>query len=167
MLEILVWCLTVVLMLGGLVGVVVPLLPGTTLILLAAFLHKLLLPASLSWLTIGFIAAFCLVSIVTDFAGVVLGARWFGGSKWGMAGAGGGALGGVFISLPALILGTILGAVTAEKLLGKKSDREALRAGFGAATGFVIATAARLACAFAMIGLFAFATLSLPALPAK
>ena len=68
MLEVLIWCLTVVLMLGGLVGVVVPLLPGTTLILLAAVLHKLLLPASLTWLTIGLIGALWLISIVTDFA---------------------------------------------------------------------------------------------------
>ncbi len=160
MVELLVWCLTVALMLGGIVGVVIPLLPGTTLILLAVVLHKLLLPASLSWLIIGVIAAFCLASILTDFVGVILGARWFGGSKWGMAGAGGGALVGVFFSLPALILGTVLGAVTAEKLLGKKTDREALRAGVGAATGFVIATVARITCAVIMVGLFAFAILS-------
>lgn len=159
MLEVLIWCLTVVLMLAGLVGVVVPLLPGTTLILLAAVLHKLLLPACLSWFTVGLIGACWLVSIVTDFAGVLLGTRWFGGGKWGMAGAGGGALIGVFISLPALLLGTILGAITAEKLLGKKTDRDALRAGFGAATGFVLATVARLVCAVAMITLFAFAVL--------
>jgi hypothetical protein len=157
MLEVLVWCLTGGLMLTGLVGTVVPLLPGTTLILLAAALHKLLLPASLSWAMVGLIGAIWLVSLLTDIAGVALGTRWFGGGKWGMAGAGGGALVGLFISLPALLLGTILGAVAAEKLLGRKSDREALRAGFGAATGFLLATVARLACAGAMIGLFAFA----------
>jgi uncharacterized protein YqgC (DUF456 family) len=157
MAEILIWCLTVALMLGGLVGVVVPLLPGTTLILVAAVLHKLLLPDSLSWLTLGFIGSLWAVSIVSDFAGVVLGTRWFGGSKWGMAGASGGALVGVWFSLPALILGTVLGAVAAEKLLGQKTDREALRAGFGAATGFVLATVARLACAIGMIACFAVA----------
>lgn len=160
MLEVLIWCLTLGLMFVGLVGVVVPLLPGTTLILLGALLHKLLLPADLSWLTIGFIALFWLLSIVADFGGVILGTRWFGGSKWGMAGASGGALVGVFFSLPALLLGTIFGAIVAEKLLAKKTDGESLKAGLGAATGFVISTVARLACAAVMIGLFLIAVLS-------
>ena len=159
MIEIATWVLSLTLMLIGLAGVVVPLLPGTTLILLAAIVHKLLLPADLSWLAVGFIGVFWLVSIVADFGGVILGTRWFGGSRWGMAGASGGALVGVFFSLPALLLGTILGAVAAEKLLAKKSDSAALKAGVGAATGFVISTVARLACAGTMIGLFLIAAL--------
>lgn len=159
MVEIATWCLSVVLILTGLLGVVVPLLPGTTLILAAAVLHKLLLPDDLSWTILGIIAAIWFVSLVADIGGVLLGTRLFGGSKWGMAGASGGALAGAFVSLPALVLGTILGAVAAEKLLAKKTDAAALKAGFGAATGFVIATVARLACAGAMIALFFFATL--------
>jgi uncharacterized protein YqgC (DUF456 family) len=159
MLEALIWTLTVTLMLIGVAGVVVPILPGTTLILIAVVLHKIFLPTDLSWLAIAFITLFWLLSIIADVAGVIVGTKWFGGSKWGMAGASGGALVGVFISLPALLLGTIFGAIAAEKLLAKKTDREALKAGFGAATGFVISTVARLACAFVMIGLFLIATL--------
>lgn len=158
MLEIATWTLTLTLMLIGLAGVVIPLLPGTTLILLAALLHKLILPADLSWLAIGLIALFWVFSIIADFGGVVLGTHWFGGSKWGMAGASGGALVGIFFSLPALLLGTIFGAILAEKLLANKTDREALRSGFGAATGFVISTVARLVCATVMIALFLGAT---------
>jgi uncharacterized protein len=154
------WCLTVLLMTAGLVGVVLPLIPGTTLILLAALLHKLLVPGIISWWTFAGIVALWGLSIVADLGGVVLGTRWFGGSKWGMAGASGGALVGVFFSLPALILGTILGAVAAEKIFAKKTDRAALKAGVGAATGFVISTVARLVCAFAMIGTFLVAALS-------
>jgi uncharacterized protein YqgC (DUF456 family) len=146
-------------MLIGLAGVVVPLLPGTTLILFAAILHKLLVPAEFSWVVIGLVALFWAISVVADLAGVILGTRWFGGSKWGMAGASGGALVGVFISVPALLVGTILGAVVAEKLLAKQEDRVALKAGLGAATGFVISTVARLGCALAMIGLFLVAAL--------
>ena len=160
MLEVATWCLTLSLMLIGVVGVIVPLLPGTTLILAAAIVHKLILPAELSWVAIGFIALFWVISIVADFGGVILGTRWFGGSKWGMAGASGGALIGVFFSLPALLLGTIFGAIAAEKLMAKKTDRAALKAGFGAATGFVISTVARIACALIMIALFLIAALT-------
>lgn len=159
MLEVATWSLSLLLILTGLAGVIVPLLPGTTLILAGAVLHKLILPDSLPWVVIGFIALFWALSIVADIGGVILGTRWFGGSKWGMAGASGGALVGVFFSLPALILGTIFGAMAAEKLMAKKTGREALRAGAGAATGFVISTVARLACAGVMIALFLVAAI--------
>ena len=46
--EYLAWSLTVLLMLVGLAGTFLPLLPGTFLILLAALVHKLLLPESIS-----------------------------------------------------------------------------------------------------------------------
>lgn len=163
MLEFATWSVTLALMLIGVAGVVVPLLPGTTLILIAAVLHKLLLPADLSWLTIGFIAVVWFISILADIGGVLIGTRWFGGSRWGMAGASGGALVGMFFSLPALILGTIFGAIVAEKVFAGKTDREALKSGLGAATGFVLSTVARLACAGAMIAIFLLAALSRPA----
>jgi uncharacterized protein YqgC (DUF456 family) len=159
MVEVFTWSLSALLMLAGVAGVIVPLLPGTTLILLAAIAHKLILPAEISWLAIGVIAGIWLLSIAADFAGVAVGARWLGGSRWGMAGASGGALVGIFFSLPAVLLGTILGAIAAEKLFAKKSDAAALKAGVGAAMGFVLAAVARLACAGAMIAVFLGAAL--------
>ncbi|HVU32081.1 MAG TPA: DUF456 domain-containing protein [Opitutaceae bacterium] len=153
------WFLTLTLMLGGLVGVVLPLVPGTLLILIGAIVHKLILPDSISWAVVGYMAGLWGLSMILDFAGVMIGTRWFGGGKWGMAGAGGGAFVGLFFSLPALVLSTILGAVAAEKLLGRKSSRDAIKAGLGAASGFVISGIARLTCAFSMIGLFLLAAL--------
>ncbi len=155
-----VWCLTSFLMLVGFAGTILPLLPGTTLILAAAFIHKLLLPADLTWSLFAIIGGIWLLSVIADFAGVIIGTRWFGGSKWGMAGASGGALIGTFISLPAIFLGSIFGAIAAEKLLAKKTDGQSLKAGIGAATGFVLSTIARVFCACAMIGLFLFSALS-------
>jgi uncharacterized protein YqgC (DUF456 family) len=73
-----------------------------------------------------------------------------------MAGAGGGAVIGMFFSLPMLILGTVLGAVAAEKLIARKSHRASWMAGAGAAVGFLISTIGRLICAFLMIALFAW-----------
>jgi uncharacterized protein YqgC (DUF456 family) len=152
--QVSVWLLTVTLMAVGLIGVVVPILPGTTLILLAAIVHKWLRPEDLSWMAIGFVAVFWACSIVVDFAGVLIGTKWFGGGKWGMAGASGGALVGMLFSLRLLVLGTILGAIAAERLVAKRTNTEALKAGVGAAFGFVISTIARFACACVMIALF-------------
>ena len=155
----LIWALTFLLTLIGLAGVVIPLLPGTTLIFVAMIVHKLLLPGDVSWMVIGWIAGFWLLSVIVDFGGVLLGTRLFGGGKWGMVGAGGGALIGMFFSFPMLLLGTVLGAVAAEKLIAEKSNRASLLAGAGAAVGFLISTVGRLFCAFAMIALFLLAVL--------
>ncbi len=154
MMTVAIWLLTSLLMLVGVIGVIVPMLPGTALILIAAVVHWFLRPEDVGGWTLGVLAVLWIVSVIADFAGVMIGAKKFGGSKWGMAGAGGGALIGMFFSLPALILGTIFGAVAAEKVMAKKTGRESLMAGVGAATGFVLSTVARLACAVAMIGVF-------------
>ena len=152
--EIAVWSLTLLVTLVGLAGVVLPLLPGTTLILASMVLHKILLPASLAWADIAWIAVLWLVSVIVDFLGVLVGTKLFGGGKWGMAGAGAGAMVGLFFSLPALIIGTIFGAVMAERYVAKKTRRESFRAGAGAAVGFVLSTVGRLFCGVGMLAVF-------------
>lgn len=156
-----IWTLTVLLLLAGLVGSVVPMLPGTTLIFGGVLLHKFLLPASVSTAAVVWIGVFWLLSIAADFACTLLGARLFGGSKWGMTGAGGGAMVGMFFSLPALLLGTMLGAIAAEKLLGKRTDHDALKSGLGAALGFIVSTFVRAAFALAMVALFVFSAITI------
>jgi len=152
--EILVWSAAIVLMAIGLIGSVVPLLPGTTLILAGVLLQKWLLPDTLTWLAVGWIAGFWFLSVIADIACTIIGTKLFGGTKWGMAGATGGAVVGMFVSIPALILATILGAVVAEKWLGKRTGSQALRAGAGAAVGFVLSIFARLGCGLVMVALY-------------
>lgn len=159
--EIAVWTFVILLMLVGLIGCVVPLLPGTTLILVAVLLQKWLLPDTLTWLAVGWIAGFWLLSVIADFGCALLGTKLLGGGKWGMAGATGGAFAGMFFSLPALLFGTMLGAIVAEKWLGKKTDEQALKAGAGAALGFLFSGFAKLACALAMLALYAISVFSL------
>ena len=165
--EILIWSVVILLMLVGLVGCVIPLLPGTTLILAGVLLQKWLLPDTITWLAVGWIAVFWLLSVLADIGCTLLGTRLLGGGKWGMTGAAGGALAGMFFSLPGLLLGTLLGAVVAEKWLGKKSDEQALRAGAGAALGLLFSGIARLGCALVMIGLYVLAVFAAAASTAK
>lgn len=153
--EIAVWTAVLLLMLVGLAGCVLPLLPGTTLILLAVLLQKWLLPDTLTWFAVGWVAGVWLLSVLADLGCTLVGTKLLGGGRWGMAGATGGALAGMFFSLPALLFGTALGAILAEKWLGKKTDEQALRAGAGAALGFLVSGFAKLACAIVMIGLYA------------
>ena len=156
--DIVAWSLTTLLVLVGLLGVIVPLLPGTTLVLLGFVIHKLLLPDALTWGLLAWIALAWFASVLVDFAGVLVGTRLFGGTRWGMAGASGGAFIGMFFSLPALVLGTIFGAVVAERYAAKRTHQDSLRAGMGAAFGFILSTGGRLFCAFVMVALFLYGT---------
>ncbi|MBA4135986.1 MAG: hypothetical protein C0518_01565 [Opitutus sp.] len=155
------WTLTILLILVGLVGSVVPLLPGTTLIFVGVLLHKFFLPATVTTTAVVWIGVFWIFSVLADFACTLLGARLLGGSKWGMTGAGGGALVGMFFSLPALLLSTIVGAFAAEKLVGKRTHGEALKSGLGAALGFLVSTVVRAAFAVAMVALFAYSVITI------
>ena len=152
--EILYWSIAILLILTGLVGSFVPLLPGTTLIMAGALFQKWLLPDTLGWTAVGWIIGFWVLSVLADIGCTLLGTKWFGGGKWGMAGASGGALAGMFFSMPALVLGSMFGAIVAEKWLGKRTTDESLRAGAGAAVGFLLSTIAKLACALVMIALY-------------
>ena len=155
--DLAIWILVGLLLAAGFIGSIVPLLPGTTLMLGAVLLQKWLLPDTLPWTAVAWIAVAWLLSVAADFLCTILGTRLFGGTKWGMAGASGGALAGMFFSLPALLLGTMLGAVLAEKWGAKRTSAESLRAGAGAAVGFFLGTFARFACAMAILMLYGFA----------
>ena len=81
------WTLTLLLMLLGLIGTVVPLLPGTTVILAAAVGHHFLLPGrSVGWWTIGALAVLTVLSFVVDFVSGAVGAKYFGATRWGALG---------------------------------------------------------------------------------
>ena len=148
--------LALVVMLLGLVGAVVPGLPGPPLILAAAGIHRLYFgDHGAAWWVLLVLGLLTAASLVIDFAATSLGARRFGATWRGIVGAGIGALLGLFLLPPfGLILCPWLGAVLAE-LLGGREWRSAGKAGLGAVLGLLAGTAAKVAACLAMILLFA------------
>jgi uncharacterized protein len=130
------WAATMLLMALGIIGTVLPVIPGTAMILGAAILHRVMLgpERSVGWWTLGLLVLLTLLSFAIDVAGGSLGARRFGATRWGMFGAFAGAIVGIFFSLPGLLIGPILGAVAGE-LIGGKRLVDAGRAGWGTLLG--------------------------------
>jgi uncharacterized protein YqgC (DUF456 family) len=149
------WSTVLLLMAIGLVGSILPVFPGTTLILAAAILHRIMLgPAkSIGWWSIAALVALTLASYALDFAGSWYGARRFGASRWGVVGAVTGAIIGLFFGLPGLLLGPIIGTFAGE-IIGGQRFIAAGRAGWGALLGNLAGTLARLLIALAMVGWF-------------
>ena len=149
------WSAVLLLMAIGIVGTVLPIFPGTTIILAAAILHRVVLgPAkSIGWASIMVLLALTLASYALDFAGSWYGARRFGATRWGVAGAVLGAIVGLFFGLPGLLVGPIIGAFAGE-IVGGKQLSAAGRAGWGALVGNLAGTLAKLLIALAMVSWF-------------
>lgn len=149
------WSAALVLMAIGLIGSVLPIFPGTTIILGAAVLHRVMLgPAkSIGWWSIGVLVALTLASYALDFAGSWYGARRFGATRWGVAGAVVGAIVGLFFGLLGLLVGPIVGTFAGE-IIGGKRLVAAGRAGWGALLGNLAGTLVKLLIALAMVSWF-------------
>jgi uncharacterized protein len=138
----------------GLVGSVLPGLPGTPLVLIAAVGHRLYFGTdSVNNLVLILLVLLTLLSLGLDYFASVLGARKLGATWKGIVGAVIGALVGLFFGLPGILLGPFLGA-TAFELVGGREFAPSARAGVGATLGLVIGAAGKLACCVAMMGLF-------------
>ena len=143
-----------VIMFVGLLGSILPALPSTPLILIAAILHKIYFGAAgVSWVVMTILAILTAISFVLDHVVSAYGAKRFGATWRGVLGAVVGGIVGLFFSLPGLLLGPFIGAAVFE-LVGRRTLTESSRAGVGATIGLVAAAAAKLLCCAAMIGLF-------------
>jgi uncharacterized protein len=152
--TILLWVASVLLVVAGIAGILVPALPGTVLIfaglLLGAWADGFTRVGAGTLVVIGVVGA---ASYVVDFAAAALGAKRFGASPRAMIGAGLGTLLGFFLGLPGLILGPFVGAVLGELSVHRDLGR-AGRAGVAAWIGFAVGTAVKVGLAFLMVAIF-------------
>jgi uncharacterized protein YqgC (DUF456 family) len=149
------WLFAIVLMVLGLIGTVIPIVPGTTIILAAAVVHRLVLGAdrSLGWSALIAMLVLTLLTYVIDAAAGYLGAKRFGATKWGLIGGAAGALLGLFFGLLGLFVGPVIGAIAGE-LLGGKEVMKAGRAGWGTFLGGLAGVIAKLFIGLIMIVIF-------------
>ena len=153
--ELLWWFLTITLFAVGLIGTVLPVFPGTIIILAGALLHRVMLgpEKSIGWRTITILVLLTLAAYALDFLSGYFGARYFGATKWGMFGALLGALIGIFFGIAGLFVGPVIGAVAGEFIAGKRMI-DAGRAGWGSLLGNLGAMIGKLFIALVMITVF-------------
>ncbi len=146
---------TLLIMAAGLVGTVLPVIPGILLI----YAGYLLYGFATGWQAYGLAAIVCWsvatgLVLLLDFYGGAIGAKRYGASPFGAWGSLIGCLLGTLAAgLPGLILGPFVGAAAGELLRGR-SHREALRSGWGAFIGFMVGSVIMIALGVVMIGTF-------------
>jgi uncharacterized protein len=153
--ELLWWLFAIVLFAVGLIGTVLPIIPGTTIILAAAVIHRMMLGAekSIGWRSIAVLVLLTLTTYALDFLGAYFGAKYFSATKWGMFGAIAGALAGLFFGIIGLFIGPVIGAIAGEFVAGKRMI-DAGRAGWGSLLGNLGGMIGKLVIALVMITIF-------------
>lgn len=148
------WLLGIALVVGGIVGAVLPILPGLPMV----FGGLLLLAWADDFAHVGrniliLISILLAIGVAADFIASSLGAKRAGAGPRAAWGALIGGLVGMFFGIPGLLIGPFLGAVVGE-LSDRRSLEQATRAGIGTWIGLLVATAAKVGLAFAMVGIF-------------
>lgn len=142
------------LMVAGLVGAVVPVLPGTPLIFAGALLHAYTTGfQSLGFGRLAILALLAIVASVLEHLAGALGARKFGGGRGAVIGAIIGAVVGLAWPPFGLLICPIAGAIIGE-LVRTRAIGPSVRTGLGTALGMIAGVAMHLALAMVMVALF-------------
>jgi uncharacterized protein len=163
------WVLSVGLIVVGVVGTVLPALPGTVLVLagiaLGAWVDNF---TRVSGWTVGGIGVLAVLAWATDYAAAALGAKRAGASGLALVGAAVGTVAGALAGLVGLLFMPLLGAMAGELIAQRRrlsqgdaagAGRQAAQVGLATWVGLLVGTAVKLALVFMMIGVFAAALL--------
>ena len=155
----LLWIVAILMIVVGVVGTVLPALPGVVLvfggIVLAAWIDDF---ARISVWTVSALAVLTLVGFAADYVAAALGAKKAGASKLAIVGAAIGTVAGVFTGLIGLVFMPLLGAAIGE-YIAQRDLRRAGKVGIATWLGLLIGTAVKVAIVFTMVGVFAVALL--------
>lgn len=160
--QVLLYILAGALMVIGLLGVILPALPGLPLVfggmLLAAWVDGF---ERISVWTLVILGILTLLSLLIDFVATAMGAKRVGASRSAIVGAVIGTVVGLFFGIIGVFIAPFIGAVLGELLHRRKLERSdvshAAKVGLGTWLGIMLGVLSKLALAFAMLGLFFFA----------
>ncbi len=141
------------LMILGIIGCVLPIIPGPPLSFVGLLLLHFSKYAEFSFEFLLLFGAIAIIVTVLDYVVPIWGTKKFGGSKAGMWGAAIGLVAGIIILAPVMPLGILLGpfagAVIGESITGKKAN-DAFRAGLGSLLGLMMGVGLKLAASLVM-----------------
>lgn len=155
----LLWAASGLLILVGLAGIVLPVLPGTILILagivLGAWIDDF---TRVGWVTVTVICVLAVIAWALDYVAGLLGAKKAGASKQAVIGAALGTVAGIFMGLVGVLFMPLVGAAAGE-YLARKNQQQAVKVGIATWLGIMGGLIAKVVIAFMMIGIFIAALL--------
>ena len=141
------------LMLIGIIGCIVPGLPGTPISYIGLWIAQATDTVDFSWQFMLIWGIVVIVITLLDYVVPAWGTKRYGGSKWGVWGSTIGVFVGLFFGAAGVILGPLVGAILGELVSGKQLN-DALKAGWGSFIGILFSTVLKLiACGLMLTAL--------------
>jgi uncharacterized protein len=155
----LLWILCAALILVGLAGTVLPVLPGTILvwggIVLGAWIDDF---TRVSMTTVVVVSVLAIMAWGLDYVAGLMGAKKAGASKQALLGAAAGTVFGLFMGLVGVLFMPLVGAAIGEYLAHKDQTR-VVKVGVATWVGIMVGLIAKVVLAFIMVGIFGAALL--------
>lgn len=141
-----------ILLILGLVGTILPVLPGLLLSICGLLIYKFGTDAPLSMVYIWIFVALTAISTVLNYLIPAKTNRKYGGTRWGSVGSIIGTLVGLFFFPPfGFFIGMILGVFVGELLHDSKDKKKAINSVKGAVIGFIFGAGFNFMVALAML----------------
>ena len=150
----LLWILCVALILAGLAGTVLPVLPGTVLVwggvVLGAWIDDF---TRVGATTLVVVTVLAVLAWGLDYVAGLMGAKKAGASKLALLGAAAGTVVGLFMGLVGVLFMPLVGAAAGE-YLARKDQTRAVKVGVATWVGIMVGLIAKVVLAFIMVGIF-------------
>jgi uncharacterized protein YqgC (DUF456 family) len=138
---------------------VLPVLPGTLLVLAGIFLGAWIDDFTrVGWGILSVVTALAVIAWVLDYVAGLLGAKRAGASRLALAGAALGTVIGLFMGFVGVLFMPLAGAAIGE-LIARRDHSQAVRVGVATWLGIIAGLLAKVVLAFMMIGVFVIALL--------
>lgn len=151
MLDILLALLAILFAIGGIIGCIVPMIPGNVLSYIALICVACTgFSAPSTFFMLITLAATVIVMLIDFYLPAVM-TRKFGGTRAGAIGATVGVFVGLLFGPFGIIFGPFFGAVLGELTRDKKNSAQAFKSGLGSFLAFLLGTGAKLAVAIYLL----------------
>lgn len=153
--DILLLFLGFILMILGIIGAFLPVLPGPITGWFGLLLIHLTKVVPQDWTFLGITLAIAIIIYVLDYIIPAMGTKKYGGSKYGMYGTTIGLILGLIFFPPfGIIIGPFVGALLGELMYDSNDSKRALRAAKGSFIGFLFSTGLKFIVGLIYFGLY-------------
>lgn len=143
-----------VLILLGIVGSILPALPGPPISWIGLLLIYLITDIKINYWILGITLVLTIIIAVLDYVLPSKGTKHFGGTKYGIWGTNIGLIIGLFFPPLGFVIGPFLGAFVGELIYNSQDKNRALKAAFGSFLGLLASTFMKVLFCFVLLGIY-------------
>lgn len=149
--------LSCIFIVGGILGSVLPALPGLPVSWLGLLLFYCISALQMDWYILGTMLGVVVIISILDYVIPSMATKKFGGSKYGVWGTNIGLVFGIFAPVPlGFIWGPILGAFLGEFLFNKSNTNQSIKAATGSFIGFLASTFMKFVISIVFLGIWVY-----------